>query len=261
MIELIDTHAHLYAKAFNNDRDAMLARAKEQGVSRFLLPNIDQESIEGMLALEAAYPDECYAMMGLHPCSVKANYKEELAIVRQWWEKRDFIAMGEIGIDLYWDKTFLAEQKEAFLQQVEWALEFDRPIVIHARDSMDILIDLVRGVGDPALRGVFHCFTGNIAQAQAILDMGFYLGIGGVLTYKNSGLTETMTALPLDQVILETDSPYLAPVPKRGKRNESAYVRWVAEHLAAAKGMDLEEIARITTQNARTLFTLPVEVG
>ncbi|RME98209.1 MAG: TatD family deoxyribonuclease, partial [Bacteroidetes bacterium] len=225
---LIDTHAHLYSKKFDHDREEMLQRAIAAGVGQFLLPNIDRESIESMLALEAAHPDRCHAMMGLHPCSVQANYQEELAVVRDWLDKRPFLAVGEIGIDLYWDKTYLEEQKEAFLLQVEWALELDLPIVIHARESLDLLIELVRGVGDKRLRGVFHCFTGSLAQAQAIIELGFYLGIGGVATYKNSGLTETLAQLPLSAIILETDAPYLAPVPKRGKRNESAYVRYVA---------------------------------
>jgi TatD DNase family protein len=251
---LIDTHAHLYAKAFDGDRDAMLDRAVAQGVNQFLLPNVDESSIAGMLALEAAYPARCFAMMGLHPCSVKANYQEELKVVRQWLDQRDFIAIGEIGIDLYWDKTFLEAQKDAFLQQVGWALELDRPVVIHARDSLDLLIELVRNIGDSRLRGVFHCFTGTVAQANAIMELGFYLGIGGVLTYKNGGLDKTLKEISLDRIILETDAPYLAPVPHRGKRNESAYVGLVADKLASIKDLTVAQIAAVTTANARRLF-------
>lgn len=253
---LIDTHAHLYAKKFDDDRDAMLQRAMEQGVKQFLLPNVDQHSIAGMLELEETYPGQCFAMMGLHPCSVKENYEEELAIVKEWLYKRDFLAIGEIGIDLYWDKTFVQQQQDAFLRQVEWALERDRPIVIHARDSIDLLIELVQDVQDGRLRGVFHCFTGDAAQARQIMDLGFYLGIGGVLTFKNGGVDKTLKELMLDRIILETDAPYLAPVPHRGKRNESAYVALVADKLASIKELPLAEVARITTANARELFGL-----
>ena len=254
---LIDTHAHLYAKAFENDRAAMIERAKAAGVQQFLLPNIDEASIAGTLELEAAYPGRCFPMMGLHPCSVKENYQEDLAWVRKWLDQRDFIAIGEIGIDLYWDKTFIEEQKAAFLQQVEWALEFDRPIVVHARESLDLLIDLVTEVGDANLRGVFHCFTGNVAQAEAIIELGLYLGIGGVLTFKNGGVDKTLAEISLERIILETDAPYLAPIPYRGKRNESAYVQEVAVKLASIKGLSLASIASITSENAQKLFNLP----
>lgn len=254
---LIDTHAHLYANKFTNDRAEMIARAQAVGVKQFLLPNIDEASIAGMLELEAAYPNQCFAMMGLHPCSVKENYQEDLAWVRKWLDKRDFLAIGEIGIDLYWDKTLLAEQKAAFLQQIEWALEFDRPIVIHARESLDILIELVKAVGDSNLRGVFHCFTGDVAQAEAIMELGFYLGIGGVLTFKNGGLDKTLAEISLERVILETDAPYLAPVPYRGKRNESAYIQEVVNKLALIKQLPSTKVAKITTENAQKLFNLP----
>jgi TatD DNase family protein len=254
---LIDTHAHLYAKAFENDRAAMIERAQAVGVAKFLLPNVDESSIAGMLELEAAYPGRCFPMMGLHPCSVKENYLADLAWVRKWLDQRDFIAIGEIGIDLYWDKTFIEEQKAAFLTQVEWALEFDRPVVIHARESLDVLIDLLREVGDPNLRGVFHCFTGNVAQAEAIMKLGLYLGVGGVVTFKNGGVDKTLAEISLERIILETDAPYLAPIPYRGKRNESAYVQEVAAKLASIKGLSLAKIASITSENARKLFNLP----
>lgn len=254
---LIDTHAHLYAKKFDHDRAEMIARGQAAGVEQFLLPNIDEASVAGMLALEEAYPNRCFAMMGLHPCSVTKNYQQDLKWVRQWLEQRDFIAIGEIGIDMYWDKTLLEEQKAAFLQQLAWALEYDRPIVIHARESLDILIDLVREVDDSNLRGVFHCFTGDLKQAEAILELGFYLGIGGVLTFKNGGLDKTLQEISLERIILETDAPYLAPVPYRGKRNESAYVREVAGKLATIKELPEEKVAQITTENAQKLFNLP----
>lgn len=254
---LIDTHAHLYAKAFENDRAAMIERAEAVGVKQFLLPNIDESSIAGMLALEATYPGRCFPMMGLHPCSVKENYLTDLAWVREWLEKRDFVAIGEIGIDLYWDKTFIEEQKAAFRQQVEWALEFDRPIVIHARESIDLLIDMIKEIGDPNLKGVFHCFTGNVVQAETIMKLGLYLGVGGVLTFKNGGVDKTLAEISLERVILETDAPYLAPIPHRGKRNESAYVQEIAVKLASIKGLSLEKVASITSENAQKLFNLP----
>lgn len=253
---LIDTHAHLYAKAFDSDREAMIENAKIAGVEKFFLPNVDSQSIEGMLALESAMPESCYAMMGLHPCSVKENYEEELAIVRQWLDKRPFIAVGEIGIDLHWDKTFFEEQKKAFILQAEWAMDLDIPIAIHCRASMDIVIDLVTEMNDPRLKGVFHCFNGDVEQAQKIIDLGFYLGIGGVLTFKNSGVDKTLEKLSLDKIILETDAPYLAPVPKRGKRNESAYVALIADKLASIKELSVIEVAEITSKNALELFKI-----
>ncbi len=253
---LIDTHTHLYAKAFNNDRDEMIQRAIQQGVSQFLLPNIDEDSIAGMLELESKYPGRCFPMMGLHPCSVGEDYQKDLAWVKRWIDQRDFIAIGEIGVDLYWDKTYVEEQKAAFIQQSEWAIEKDRPIVIHSRESIDMLIDLVRQIDDPKLRGVFHCFTGDKRQAEEIMELGFYLGIGGVLTFKNSGLDKTLAEISLDRVILETDAPYLAPVPYRGKRNESAYVSLVADKIASIKQLPIEEVASITSLNAQTLFQL-----
>lgn len=253
----IDTHAHLYAKAFNSDREAMLANAIHKGVGRFLLPNVDSESIPGMLALEAAHPGRCFAMMGLHPCSVKEDFEAELAIVKEWLDKRDFLAIGEIGIDLYWDKTFFEQQKVAFSQQVDWALALDKPIVVHARESLDVLIDLLEERDDKRLRGVFHCFTGTAAQANAIMELGLYIGVGGVVTYKNGQVDQTLKEISLERVILETDAPYLAPIPHRGKRNESGYIPFIGAKVADIKGLRIEEVATITTQNAVDLFRLP----
>lgn len=250
----VDTHTHLYVKQFNHDRDEVIARARRAGVEAFYLPNIDRESIEAMLALEEAYPGCCFAMMGLHPCSVTADFREELALVREWLERRPFCAIGEIGIDLYWDKTFVAQQQEAFLTQVEWAKERALPVVIHSRDSIDMIMALLREVQDERLRGIFHCFTGTVEQAKAALELGFHLGIGGVVTFKNGGLDKVVDAIPLDQLVLETDSPYLAPVPYRGKRNESAYVVQVAERVAEIKGLPVSEVGRITSRNAYGIF-------
>ena len=251
---LIDTHTHLYLNQFEEDRTEVFQRAKEQGVDRFYLPNIDRSSIDDMLRLEAAYPGKCFAMMGLHPCSVKANYQEELEEVRKWLDKRSFCAIGEIGMDLYWDKTFIKEQEEAFKIQIDWAIELDIPIVIHSRESTSEILRILREIRHEKLRGIFHCFGGSVEEAEAIFELGFYIGIGGVLTFKKSGLDKTMEALPLDRVVLETDAPFLSPTPYRGKRNESSYVRLVAEKLALIKGVSLEEIAEVTSRNALEVF-------
>ena len=253
---MVDTHAHLYSEKFTEDRNNMIERAIAQEVSALYLPNIDSSSIEGMLELEAQYPNNCFAMMGLHPGTVRENFRDELAIVKEWLSKRSFCAVGEIGIDLYWEtnKQFIEEQKEAFLQQVDWAIELDRPIVIHSRESMDLILELLLDKKEEKLRGIFHCFTGTVEQANAAIELGFLLGIGGVLTYKKSGLDKTLASIGLEHLVLETDAPYLAPTPHRGKRNESAYIRVIAEKLAFIKEMSLEEIASITTANADRIF-------
>ena len=251
---LIDSHTHLYLEEFDSDREEMLQKAKDAGVGRFYLPNIASGSVPAMLELEARHPDECHAMMGVHPCSIKEDYKKELAAVEDWLSKRTFSAIGEIGIDLYWDQTFIDEQKEAFNTQIGWAKELGLPIVIHSRNSMDLVIELLKKVQDERLRGIMHCFGGTLEQAQEIIKLGFYLGIGGVLTYKNSGLAEVIKHVPLEKLVLETDAPYLSPVPYRGKRNESAYIRIIAEKLADTKNMDLESIAVVTTTNVEKIF-------
>ncbi len=253
-MQLIDTHTHLYVQQFENDRAATFERAIAAGVEKFYLPAIDSETHEAMLALEAEYPERCLAMMGLHPCSVKADYEKELKIVEDWIGKRHFCAIGEIGIDLHWDTTFFEEQKEAFIRQINWAKDLDVPIVIHSRKSTWEVIEILRAEKSAKLRGIFHCFGGTVEEAQAIIDCGFHLGIGGVLTFKKSGLDKTMEAIDLEYIVLETDSPYLAPSPYRGKRNESAYVKLVAEKLALIKKMDISEIARITSENAQKIF-------
>ncbi len=253
-MKLIDTHAHLYLEQFEEDRVEVMQKALQNGVERIYLPNIDSSSIDSMLEMEKKFPGKCFAMIGLHPCSVKENYEEELEIVKKWLDKRKFVAIGEIGIDLYWDKSFFEQQKDAFLRQIEWAKSLGIPIVIHSRDATDVIIELLNPVADERLRGIFHCFTGTVEQANAITEMGFLLGIGGVLTFKNAGLDKTIQEVDLKHLVLETDSPYLAPVPFRGKRNESSYVLNVAKKLAEIKKVELKKIARITTENALNLF-------
>ena len=255
---LIDTHTHLYLDAFNDDRDAMIHRALEAGVTQMLLPNIDLASVDGMHSLCDAYPSVCFPMMGLHPCDVKEGFEEVLRSMRDKFTERNYVAVGEIGIDLYWDKTTLPIQIKAFETQIEWAKELELPIVIHARDSFNEIFEVMDRFHDERLRGVFHCFTGNEAQAQKILKYGnFLMGIGGVLTYEKSGLAEVVKDIPADKIVLETDSPFLTPKPYRGKRNESAYVKFVAEKLAEVKQTDLASIALQTSQNARKMFNLP----
>ncbi|WP_045460395.1 TatD family hydrolase [Vibrio hyugaensis] len=253
---MIDTHAHIYASEFDNDRDEVVKRALEQGIDRILLPNIDLESIEPMLKTEAAYPEVCRSMMGLHPCYVDGNVEQTLEVIRGWFEKHNFIAVGEIGIDLYWDKTFRAEQEMAFVAQLNWAKEMDLPVVIHTRDSIEETLTLLRQEQDGSLRGVFHCFGGSVEEAKAINELGFHLGLGGVSTFKNGGMDKVIPHLDMNWVILETDCPYLAPVPHRGKRNEPAYTSLVAARVAELRNESLEFINQITTNNAETLFNL-----
>ncbi len=255
---LVDTHAHLYLPQFDEDQDDMMQRAFDKGIKQIFLPNIDSSSIEAMLAFEAKYPDHCYAMMGLHPCSVKENYKEELAIVKEWLDRRSFCAVGEIGMDLYWDKTFIEEQKEAFKIQIAWAKEKNIPFVIHSREATEEILTILETINDPELRGIFHCFGGTVEQAERIIALGFYLGIGGVLTFKKAGLDKVLESVSLEHIVLETDSPYLAPTPFRGKRNESAYMHHVATKLASVKMKSIAEVAEITSRNAFEVFGRPV---
>lgn len=253
-IQITDTHTHLYVNSFLPDLPAVMERAAAEGVTKFYLPAIDSESLEAMLKVEADYPGKCFAMMGLHPCSVEADYKKELALVEEWLAKRKFAAVGEIGLDYYWSDKFLKEQAEAFHQQIKWALQYELPIVIHCRNAMDDTIQIVREHQFGKLRGIFHCFTGSAEQAQQIVDLGFYLGIGGVITYKNAGLAEALANISLDHMVLETDAPYLTPVPFRGKRNEPAYLKYVIDKLAEVKNTDPETVARITSKNAEKIF-------
>ena len=260
MITLTDTHAHLYSNEFDTDRDEMIKRALQLGVKRIFLPNIDEESIEPMLKMMKDYPDKCYGMMGLHPCAVKENVDEQLQIMKQALNAHQFVAIGEIGIDLYWDKTFFEQQKSAFKTQCLWALERNLPIAIHCRNAMQEIIALLEELKastaykDQPFKGIFHCFSGNNEEAKKLIEYGFYLGIGGVLTYKNSGLDKAIEDIDLKHLVLETDAPYLAPVPMRGKRNESAFLRYVAEKLADLKQCSLFDVAEITTQNSIHIF-------
>ncbi|MDO8971336.1 MAG: TatD family hydrolase [Saprospiraceae bacterium] len=252
---LIDTHAHLYSSKFDQDRANMVRRAIAAGVTQIYLPNIDAESIDGMLALEAEFPENCFAMMGLHPCSVQPDtYETELALVEKWLGERSWAGIGETGIDLYWDKTTLEIQQIAFARQCEWAKDLNRPIIIHSRVANREAIEVVREAQDGRLRGIFHCFSGTLDEAKEMIELGFMLGIGGTLTYPKSELPALLREIPLEHIVLETDAPYLPPVPNRGKRNESAFVRHTAEALSEAKVMPLAEIARVTTANALRMF-------
>jgi TatD DNase family protein len=254
---LIDTHTHLYTSQFDEDRDKIIQNALNSGVKKLLLPNIDLDSINGMHQLVDNYPKNCYAMMGLHPTSVGNNYKEVLNKMKSFLNANSYIAVGEIGMDLYWDKTFINEQADALKIQIEWAKEKGLPIVIHVRDAFDEIFEVIDPLNDDKLFGVFHCFTGNIEQANKIINYGgFKLGIGGVLTFKNSGLDKTISQVDLKHLVLETDSPYLAPTPYRGKRNESSYVNLVADKLVDVLGIDRDVIVKETTKNANEIFQL-----
>src|SRR5689334_5642721 len=253
-MNLIDTHCHIYSSEFDVDRQAMMTRAAYEGITKMLMPAIDISTHVQMLNLEKDFPDQCLSMMGLHPCSVKGDYHDEIREVEQHFEKRKFVAVGETGLDFYWDMTFTKQQYEAFQRQIELGLHFDIPVVIHSRNSIDECIELVKKNQNGKLKGVFHCFSGSIDQARKITDLDFYLGIGGVLTFKKSGLDAVIQQLGLDHIVLETDAPYLAPVPFRGKRNECSYLKYVAEKLAGIKNMTVEEVAAVTTANAKELF-------
>jgi len=253
-MHFIDTHAHVYAPELATDIELVIKNAISVGIEKILMPAIDSASLEAMLKVEQQFPDHCIAMMGLHPCYVKENYQEELKLVEEWIAKRKFIAIGEIGLDYYWDKTFAKEQQLVFETQMQWALDMQLPIVIHTRNAMGETIELVKPFANKGLRGVFHCFSGSKESAEQIIGMGFHLGLGGVLTYKNAGVAEAIKDIPMEYLVLETDAPYLAPVPYRGKTNEPSYMLEVAKKLAEIKSMPLHEIAAITTSNAKKLF-------
>lgn len=251
---LTDTHTHIYLPEMVVERDAIISRANAQSVHRFFLPNIDTDSIKDVFDLADQYPGQCFPMLGLHPCSVKSDFVAQLQQIEQTMNQRKIYAIGEIGIDLYWDKTFLNEQKEAFRTQIRWAILRSLPIVIHCREAFDSIYEILVEEKCPELRGIFHCFTGTLEQAHKVIDLGFYLGIGGVLTYKNAGLDRVIREIDLKHIVLETDSPYLTPVPHRGKQNESAYLIYIAEKLADIYGKTVEEIADCTTHNSKTIF-------
>jgi TatD DNase family protein len=250
----IDTHTHLYAEEFDADRNSLIQKAIDNGVKKFYLPNIDSASVAGMLDLEAQFPENVFAMMGLHPCHVNATVQAELDTVEKWLKKRKFVAIGEIGIDLYWDKTFFKEQQLAFKTQIKWALEYNYPIIIHCREAFDEIYEMLCSF-ETLPKAIFHCFSGNLEQANKIISLGnFKLGVGGVLTFKNSGLDKVIEQIDIEHLVLETDAPYLAPVPFRGKRNEPVYILEVAKKLAEIKNISISEVAEITSKNSQFIF-------
>lgn len=250
----IDSHAHIYSHDFDVDRMDMMHRSEEKEIGKIFMPNIDHTSIEAMMDVESKYPSKCFAMMGLHPCSVKKDFQKELYIVENWLAKRKFAAIGEMGTDLYWDKTLWNEQVEAFTIQVAWAKKYKLPIVVHCRESIDQTIELVEKIQDGNLTGVFHCFTGDVVQAEKLVKLGFYLGIGGVATFKKGGMENVIPHIPLDRIVLETDSPYLTPTPHRGKRNEPSYIPLIGSRVAEIRNISVDELKSATTQNALKLF-------
>ena len=251
---ITDTHTHLYSEQFDADRAVIMQRAIAAGVSRFFIPAIDSSYTTAMLQLEKDYPEYVFLMMGLHPTSVKENYQEELAAVKAWLAKRTFYAVGEIGIDLYWDRSFLQQQQDAFKQQIQWAKDYDLPIVIHCRDAFDEIFDVLEEVKDDKLHGIFHCFTGTLQQAHRAISFNMKLGIGGVVTFKNGGIDKFLNEIDIKNIVLETDSPYLAPTPFRGKRNESSYIINILDKLVDIYKRTPKEIADITTQNSKDVF-------
>ena len=257
---LIDTHSHLFLEEFSEDLPQVIERARQAGVASIFMPNIDSTTIEPLLSVCESYPGYCYPMIGLHPTSVNESFQQELDIVRQHLESPNgFVAIGEIGLDLYWDRTFEKEQIKVFEQQIEWALEFHLPIVIHSRDAFEVLCKVMEPYKETSLTGIFHSFTGTPEEAARLLEFkGFMLGINGVVTFKKSTLPEALSVVPLERVVLETDSPYLAPVPNRGRRNESAYVKDTLIKVASIYEMDAQYVAAITTRNALRVFLQPI---
>lgn len=252
---MIDTHSHIYSQEFDQDIDEVIQRAKDNGLTHIVLPNVDSESLPRMLALESRYPNYCYASIGLHPTSVNEHYISELDLVEKELKRRKYIAIGEIGIDLYWDRTFINEQKEAFAKQLQWSLDYDLPVIIHVRDSFAETMEVVQQFKGKGLKGVFHSFTGGEYEANEILSYGdFYLGINGIVTFKNSGLADTLKRLSPENLVLETDAPYLTPAPYRGKRNESAYLTLICKKIAEIYQISLSDIEDITTKNSYKLF-------
>jgi TatD DNase family protein len=252
---LIDTHAHIYTDAFADDREMVIQEAVSNGIGKIFMPNIDAESLPDVLRVAEQFPSICYPMNGLHPTSVDQDYKRQLDKLGEAYTRYPFIGVGEIGIDLYWDKTFLEQQKDAFREQLMIARSFKLPVVIHVRESFNEVYAILKEEQDGTLKGIFHCFSGSASDAQRVVDIGFYLGIGGVVTYKNSQLIEVLQHTDISKIVLETDAPWLTPVPYRGKRNESSYLTYSAQKVAEIYGLSLEEIAIATTRNALEIFT------
>jgi TatD DNase family protein len=255
-MNLIDSHTHLYLDEFENDRDHVVKMAVDAGVSKLLLPNVDVATLSDLLSLVKNYPENCFPMIGLHPTSVKGNFRKDLDLLESEINQHDFIAIGETGIDLYWDKTFRAEQEESFRIQLEWAMKYKLPVVIHARESFKEIYVILDQFKNSGIQGVFHSFTGTEEDVKKIMEYDFYFGINGILTYKNAGLASVVKSIPLDRILLETDSPFLAPVPKRGKRNESSYLVYIAEKLEEILDLRKAEIDKLSTENAKRLFKI-----
>ncbi len=256
-MQIIDTHAHIYLEQFNDDTDEMMQRTKEAGVQTILMPNVDVDTIDAMMQVREQYPELCKVMMGLHPTSVNENFQQNLDVMYEKLKGGDFCAIGEVGVDLYWDKTFKTQQIEAFIIQLNWAKELKLPVVIHARDAFDEIFEVLDNYDRTGLTGVFHSFGGNVKQGKKILGYdNFYLGISGVVTFKNSGLDKVIGELGIDQLVLETDAPYLTPAPYRGKRNEPAYLNYIVDKLSAIFDLSKDKVIETTTQNAIKLFNL-----
>jgi TatD DNase family protein len=253
-MELIDTHAHLYAPAFEAEVAQIIQRSRDHHVQKIYMPNIDVSTIDSMLAIEALYPDLCHAMIGIHPCYIGRNFQKQLEQVEPWLAKRPFAAIGEIGIDLYRDKTYQAQQEEALAIQLQWAQQYQLPVIIHCRASFEVTLRILEKHQDGKLKGIFHCFSGSLQEAERIIALGFYLGIGGIVTFKNAGLDHIVAAIDLDHIVLETDAPYLAPTPYRSQRNEPAHLHYIAKKIAILKAVDLETVAKVTTANAIEVF-------
>ena len=251
---LIETHAHLYLEEFQEDIEGVIKNSVANGVGKIYLPAINSETHDALMDLEMKFPEVCFPMMGLHPCYVKEDYKRELLLVEEWLSNRKFSAIGECGLDFYWDKTFVNQQYVALEQQIAWAIQYQLPIILHTRNATQETIDIIKKYTSSGLRGIFHCFGGTLHEAQQIIEMGFYLGIGGVVTYKNSGLDKVIADIDLRHLVLETDAPYLTPVPFRGKRNETGYLKLIAEKIANIKNCSFEEVAAQTTSNAIKIF-------
>lgn len=253
---MIDTHCHLYVEDFQLDIETVINKAQNAGVKKFFLPAIDSSTHDDMIALENRFPATCFSMIGLHPCSVKANFRDELLVIERLLGERNFAAIGETGLDYYWDKTFIEEQIAALHQQIEWALEHQLPLVLHTRNAMQETIDVIKEYKGTGLKGIFHCFGGTSEEAKQIIEADFLLGIGGVVTYKNSTLSTVLQEISLENIVLETDAPYLSPVPYRGKRNESCYLVEIAKKISDIKNVSESEVQRVTTKNAEKIFNI-----
>jgi TatD DNase family protein len=251
---MIDTHCHLYTEEFDKDIEDVIEKAGAIGIKKFYLPAIDMSCTARINLLEKKFPDKCFAMAGLHPCSVKENYEEEIAHIKEQLTQRKFCGIGETGLDFYWDKTFIKQQYEALEIQIELALQYNIPLILHTRNALQETIELIKKYKQTELRGIFHCFGGSIEQAKEIIKTGFYMGIGGILTYKNAGLAEVLKHIDIKHLVLETDAPYLTPMPFRGKRNESSYLKYIVEKIAEVKNLSIQEVESITTENAEKIF-------